>query len=110
MFNLKKTTDLIILNALKERFKTCDNAVRIESARDALLFATKCTLTEGELLDFFETKIEAVKDTAGEESIRDHGLYRTLIFTPVLSPVCELFFGALVALDRENSLKLRPSI
>ena len=51
-------------------------------------------LSDRELLRFFGTTKKAVIKSVGDEFFNEHGLYRSMVTSPTLSPVCKLFFDA----------------
>ena len=46
------------------------------------------------LLEFFGTTKEAVLESVGSQFFKKYGIYRSLVTSPQLSPLCELFFDA----------------
>ena len=65
----------------------------------------KAQAQEQLLLEFFGTTKEAVLESVGSEFLQNHGVYRSLVTSPQLSPTCELFFDAwLLFAYEENPL------
>lgn len=55
------------------------------------------------LLEFFGVTREAVLLSVGNEFLQNHGIYRSIVTSPQLSPMCELFFDSwLLAAYEEN--------
>lgn len=54
----------------------------------------KAQAQEQLLLEFFSVTRQAVMESVGSEFFKKHGLYRSLVTSPQLSPTCELFFDA----------------
>ncbi|MBP2642502.1 MAG: hypothetical protein H6Q67_389 [Firmicutes bacterium] len=90
---------LLVLHAIKEILQSsfCTDKKRREQGLAIIGLASKHTLTDSQLLNFFETTMEAVFESAGEDNLKEHGLYKILATSPTLSPVCKLFFDAWTA-------------
>ena len=91
-------TELLLLHGAKtiiENSKSEDEKKKAGSMVIALAAALdKAQAQEQLLLEFFGTTEEAVLESVGSEFLKNHGLYRSLVTSPQLSPLCELFFDA----------------
>lgn len=96
---------LILLHAYKQILQNCDDDEETRKLIGLYLIALSGfhDLIDEQLLDFFETTREAVLQYISEKILKEFGLYKTLLFTPELSTVCELFFNAV----KPNLLKCR---
>lgn len=100
---------LLILKSIKKILETInDDDINIEQGIQIIQVASCHMLTDDQLLEFFNTTLQAVTDETGEDFIQEHGLYKALVTSPHLSPVCRLFFGAWIAVYyRDNPLRCR---
>lgn len=91
-------TELLLLHGAKtiiENSKSEDEKKKAGSMVIALAAALdKAQAQEQLLLEFFSVTRQAVLESVGSEFLKNHGLYRSLVTSPQLSPLCELFFDA----------------
>lgn len=112
---LKKTlklrtnnVDLLNLAALKNLIQTAEGETLRQYGLVVVGLASSLKLNDRHLLKFFETSLDVVRQSVGDEFLRENGLYRSLVTSPQISPVCELFFGAwLKAAYDENPFECR---
>lgn len=101
-----KNRDLLILEATKAMLQRADDADRRKIGLLVVGFAGFHKLTDKQLLKFFGTTMEQVRQYNSEEQLKLYGLYRILVTCPYLSDTCELFFDAwLAASYEENPMK-----
>jgi len=91
-------TGMVLLTAIRESLKKdepqyiANQGILIVAL--ASMHEREPLLSDRELLRFFGTTKKAVIKSVGEEFFAEHGLYRSLVTSPTLSPVCKLFFDA----------------
>ena len=98
--------DLLVLESLKEMLPKVEGDSVREMGLVVVWFAGNHKLKDSALLKFFETSLDAVRQSVGDEFLKEHGLYRSLVTSPQISTVCEIFFrGWLAAAYEENPFK-----
>ena len=98
-----KNRDLLILEAVKAMLQRADDADRRKIGLLVVGFAGFHKLTDKQLLNFFGTTMEQVRQYNDDEQLRLHGLYRILVTCPYLSDTCELFFDAWLAASYDEN-------
>ena len=105
-----KDTGVLYLHAIQNMI---EKATSEEAKKEAgIMAAALAGMIEKEqtpdqlLLEFFGTTQEAVLESVGDEFLQNNGIYRSLVTSPQLSPMCELFFDAwLLAVYEENPVQ-----
>lgn len=94
---------LILLHSIKNMLSKVDDEGKKRIGMIIVEIATTHGLADQQLLKFFNTTTEAVVKSVGAEFLQEHGLYRSLVTSPQLSSMCELFFDAWLAASYEEN-------
>ena len=94
---------LILLRSIKAMLQKADEEDRKKIGLIIIGFARLHNLKDKQLLKFFSVTMDEARSAAGEEFLKEHGLYRVLVASPRLSPMCELFFDAWFAASYEKN-------
>jgi len=101
-----KNKDLSLLHSMRAMLQRADDEGRNQIGLIIIGFARLHKLKDRQLLKFFDATMDAVIEEAGLKFLQEHGLYRALVASPRLSPICELFFdGWFAAAYTENPMQ-----